>query len=142
MRPALAPGITGSFSYLVPESKTVRHVFEEAAEFQTMPHVLATAFLVGLVEWTCVRALVPFLDAPSEQTVGTDVNVTHSAATPPGMTVTVDVLLEQVEGRRLVFSVVARDGVDEIRRGTHERYLIDAQRFNERVARKRERSAR
>jgi fluoroacetyl-CoA thioesterase len=100
--------------------------------------VFATGFMVGLVEWTCMRAIAPCLDSPREQSVGTDVKLSHTAATPPGLTVTVDVRLESVEGRKLTFSVSAHDGVDEICRGTHERFLIDTARFNEKVSRKRE----
>ena len=102
-----------------------------------MPAVFATGFLVGLVEWTCMRVIAPHLDAPGEQSVGTQVNLTHSAATPPGLTVTVTARLERVEGRRLSFSIVASDGVDEISHGTHERFVIDRARFDAKVALKR-----
>ena len=135
-RPALEPGLTATLSFAVPESKTVPHLLPEAPEFQTMPRVLATGFLVGLVEWACMKAIGPCLDGPREQTVGTDVKVSHSAATPPGLNVTVQVRLDVVEGRRLVFSVTAHDGIDEICRGTHERYLIDTARFTAKAARK------
>lgn len=84
-----------------------------------------------------MRVIAPHLDLPAEQTVGTHVNLSHSAATPPGLTVTVSARLERVEGRKLSFSVTAHDGVDEICRGTHERFVIDSQRFAEKVALKR-----
>ena len=54
----------------------------------------------------------------------------HIAATPPGLTVTVKVKLEEVEGRKLVFSIVADDGIDKISEGTHDRFVIDAAKFN------------
>jgi fluoroacetyl-CoA thioesterase len=142
VKESLQPGIVGIFSFVVPESKTVPALYPESPEFQQMPRVFATGFMVGLVEWTCIRALEPHLDWPAEQTVGTDVRLTHSAATPPGMAVTVHVRLDAVAGRKLTFSVSAEDGVDEICRGTHERAVIDAARFAAKVARKAEQSAR
>lgn len=119
--------------YVVPESKTVPHVYEDAEEFAVMPRVFATAFLVGLLERACVELLLDHLDWPREMTVGTHVDVSHTAPTPPGRTVTVEVELVEVEGRRLVFEVTAHDGVAEISRGRHERHLIDADRFRERL---------
>jgi fluoroacetyl-CoA thioesterase len=137
MKSSLVAGLETTFSFQVPESKTVPRLYPEAPEFQTMPEVFATGFLVGLVEWTCMRVIAPHLDVPAEQSVGIHVNLTHSAATPPGLTVTVTARLERVEGRKLSFSVVASDGADEISRGTHERFVIDTARFNAKVALKR-----
>ena len=57
----------------------------------------------------------------------------HTAATPPGLTVTIRGELTRVEGRRLSFAITADDGIDAISEGVHERYVIDAERFNERV---------
>jgi fluoroacetyl-CoA thioesterase len=135
---ALTPGLRASFSFVVPESKTVPCLYPEAPEFQTMPAVFATGFMVGLVEWTCMKAIAPCLDVPAQQSVGTDIKLSHTAATPPGLTVTVQARLDEVDGRKLTFSVSAHDGVDEICRGTHERFVIDSARFNDKVARKRE----
>lgn len=137
MKDSLQPGLTTTFSYRVPETKTVPHLYPEAPEFQTMPHVFATGFMVGLVEWTCMQAIQAHLDWPAEQSVGTDVKLSHSAATPPGLTVSVKVELTLVDGRRLLFSVSAHDGFDQIARGTHERYVIDTARFEGKLARKR-----
>ena len=136
MKDTLQPGLTHEFKFPVPENKTVPYLFPEAPRFQAMPRVLATGFMVGLIEWACIEALAPFLDWPAEQSVGTDVKLSHLAATPPGLTVTVKVRLERVEGRKLVFSVTADDGVDKISEGTHERFVIDAAKFNARVAQK------
>jgi fluoroacetyl-CoA thioesterase len=137
MRSSLRPGLSTTFSYRVPETKTVPHLYPEAPEFQTMPRVFATGFLVGLVEWTCMKVIRDHLEWPVEQSVGTDVRLTHSAATPPGLTVCVRVELERVDGRRLLFRVSAHDGSDEICQGTHERHVIDSARFESRAARKR-----
>ena len=117
------------FRYRVPETKTVPALYPEAPEFQEMPEVFATGYLVGLLEWACIQAIQPFLDWPREQTVGTHIDVSHSAATPPGMVVTVSVKLIEVQGRKLVFDVQAHDGVDLISRGRHERHVIERARF-------------
>jgi len=101
-----------------------------------MPQVFATGFYVGLLEWACIRAINPHLDWPAEQTVGTHMDVSHTAATPPGLEVTVKVKLVLVAGRRLVFEVEAHDGFDVIGNGWHERYVIDRERFVQKAARK------
>ena len=98
-------------------------------EFQEMPQVLATGYMVGLFEWACIRAVNPHLDWPREQTVGIGVQLSHLAATPPGLTVTVRGRLEKVEGRKLTFFLEADDEVDLISEGYHERFVIDAVKF-------------
>lgn len=129
MRETLRPGLEGTFRYTVPESKTVPRIYEESPDFQMMPAVFATGFMVALMEWACIELIKPHLDWPAEQSLGTHVNLSHTAATPPGMTVEVKTRLESVDGRRLVFRVSAHDGVDAITEGTHERHVIDAARF-------------
>lgn len=136
MKSTLRPGLTYQFKFKVPPSKTVRHLYLESEMFQQMPHVLATGFMVGLMEWACIEALRPHLDWPREQSLGTLVNFSHLAATPPGLTITVDVRLDKVEGRKLVFFLTAHDGVDKIAEGMHERVVIDAAKFNAKVAEK------
>ena len=136
MRETLQPDLTSEFEFVVPITKTVPHLYPEAPEFQAMPDVFATGFMVGLIEWTCIRALMPHLDWPREQSVGTHVDLSHTAATPPGFTVKVRVRLERVEGKKLTFSVEAHDGVEPICRGTHQRFVIDAGKFNAKVAEK------
>ncbi len=135
MKSSLAPGLTFTFRYKVPEDKTVPHVYPESPLFREMPSVFATAYLVGLLEWACIEAMQPHLD-PGEQSVGTGIWVTHSAATPPGFTVTVDLTLQKVEGRKLTFSLRAHDGVDPICEGTHERFVVDRERFGRQVKEK------
>ena len=137
MKPSLKPGLRFEFSYKVPKNKTVPFLFPEAAQFQQMPYVLATGYMVGLVEWACIEAINPHLDWPSEQSVGILVNLDHTAATPPGLTVTIKGTLTAVDGRKLTFSIEAHDGVDRICRGTHQRFIVDAERFNQSVAAKR-----
>lgn len=136
MKDSLKPGLTHRFQLRIPPTKTVPHLYPESQMFGEMPEVFATGYLVGLVEWACIEALRPHLDWPREQSLGTHVNFSHLAATPPGLTVTVDVRLDGVEGRKLRFSITAHDGVDKITEGTHERVVIDSARFTARVAEK------
>ncbi|HXZ95528.1 MAG TPA: thioesterase family protein [Burkholderiales bacterium] len=136
MKANLQPGLTFEFKFKIPKTKTVPHLYPESELFREMPQVLATGFLVGLVEWTCIEAIRPFLDWPREQTLGTRVNLSHSAPTPPGLTVTVAIRLEKIDGRRLDFAVSAHDGLDIISTGTHERFIVDSTKFGTRVAEK------
>ena len=136
MKDSLQAGLTFEFVFQVPESKTVPYLYPESPEFQVMPQVLATGFMVGLFEWACIQAINPHLDWPHEQTVGIDIRVNHVAATPPGLTVTVRGSLDRVEGRKLSFSLLADDGLETISEGTHERFVIDAEKFNAKMAAK------
>jgi fluoroacetyl-CoA thioesterase len=133
MKDTLQAGMTFRFEYRIPETKTVPHLYPESDMFREMPAVLATGYMVGLMEWACIEALRPHLDWPREQSLGTHVDFSHLAATPPGLTVTVDVHLDSIDGRKLCFSVSAHDGVDKITEGTHERVIIDAARFNAKI---------
>jgi fluoroacetyl-CoA thioesterase len=140
MKSSLQAGLTHEFRFTVPDSKTVPQLYPESASFQDMPRVLATGYLVGLMEWACIEAVKPHLDWPREQSLGTRVDFTHIAATPPGLTITVHVRLDRVEGRNLTFTLSAHDGIDTISEGTHERRVIDLARFNAKVADKATRS--
>jgi fluoroacetyl-CoA thioesterase len=132
----LQSGLTFEFKFKIPENKTVPFLYPESSEFQAMPRVLATGFMVGLFEWACIRFVNPYIDWPREQTVGIDVKFNHMAATPPGLTVTVKGKLDAVEGRKLVFSIKADDGIDTISEGTHDRFIIEAAKFNAKMAAK------
>ena len=136
VKETLQPGLAFEFKFKVPENKTVPHLFPEAAEFQLMPKVLATGFMVGLFEWTCIQAVNPHIDWPKEQTVGVGVQLTHLAATPPGLEVTVSARLEAVSGRKLTFSITAHDGIEKISECKHERFVIDSEGFNSRLQKK------
>jgi len=129
MKETLKPGIRYEHKFIVPQSKTVPALYPESEEFVQMPEVFATGFLVGFLEWACIRAINPHIDWPQEQTVGTHIDVSHEAATPPGLEVTATVELIAVEGRRLVFNVEAHDGVDLISKGRHERFVINRDKF-------------
>ncbi len=141
MESTLQPGMTFEFTFNVPANKTVPHLYPEAPQLQEMPHVFATGYLVGLIEWACINAINPHIDWPRQQTVGIHVDINHTAATPPGFTVTVTGMLTSVEGRKLTFEIKAHDGQDQISAGTHQRFIIDAEQFNQRVAEKAEKSS-
>jgi fluoroacetyl-CoA thioesterase len=137
MSQGLKEGMTFEFSYAVPVEKTVPHLFPEFSEGGKMPEVLATGFLVGLLEFACIKFINPHIDWPRQQTVGIQISLSHTAATPPGFTVTIKGRLEKVDGRKLAFGLEAGDGVDSICKATHERFIIDADKFNAAVDRKR-----
>jgi predicted thioesterase len=97
--------------------------------------VLATPALVAFCE-ECARLAVDGLLPEGQQTVGTEIRLRHLAATPPGMQVTLRAELIAVEGRRLRFHVEAWDEVERIGEAEHERFIIDVERFQQRVAEK------
>jgi fluoroacetyl-CoA thioesterase len=136
MKPTLQAGIVHELRFAIPLAKTVPSLYPESPEFRRMPEVFATGYLVGLLEWACILAVNPHLDWPREQTLGVHIDASHCAATPPGLEVTVRAKLAKVEGRRLSFDVEASDGVELISRGTHERFIIDRARFDEKLLRK------
>jgi fluoroacetyl-CoA thioesterase len=132
MKDTLKPGAAARFSYRVPAEKTVPHLYPEAPEFKEMPTVFATGFMVGLMEWTCLKILQPHLDL-GEGSLGVHIDVSHTAATLPGQTVTVDAECTKVNGRRVSFHVKAHDGIDMIGEGNHERMIVPWARFVARV---------
>jgi fluoroacetyl-CoA thioesterase len=133
MKSSLRPGLRHSFAYVVPENKTVPYTYPESPEIAAMPKVFATGFLIVLMEWTCLQLLAPHLDA-GEGSLGIHVDVSHTAATLPGMTVTVEAECVAVEGRKVTFKVRAHDGVDVIGEGRHERAVVAWDKFKARVA--------
>ena len=135
MKPSLTAGLTHRFAYTVPVAKTVPYLYEESPELAVMPEVFATGFMVGLMEWTCVQLLAPHLD-PGEGSLGVHIDVVHKAATPVGFTVTVEAECLEVRGPRAKFALRAHDGIDEIGSGTHERFIVNWDRFNRSVAAK------
>ena len=135
----LTPGLRHSATLRVTEQLAVPasgHLLGATAE---MPPVFATAQMIAFVEWTCVAALAPYL-APHQRTVGTRVEMSHSAATPIGMQVTAEIELVEIDGRRLCFKVSCRDEAEPIGDGFHERMVVDHDRFMARLARKQPRA--
>jgi fluoroacetyl-CoA thioesterase len=142
MKASLEPGLEHEFRYRVTDAKTVPALYPEASEFQVMPTVFATGFMVGLFEWACIQMTIPHLDWPNEQTVGTHIDVSHTAATPPGFEVTVKVKLIEVDRRCLRFEIEAHDEADRIARGKHERFVIDKAKFDAKLKEKIENAGR
>jgi fluoroacetyl-CoA thioesterase len=136
MKDTLKPGIGFEFTFRLPATKTVPALYPESPEFQEMPEVFATGYLVGFLEWACIQAVNPHLDWPAEQTVGTHVDISHIAATPAGFDVTAKVKLVEVAGRRLVFDVEARDNAELISKGKHERFIINKDKFDSKMKEK------
>lgn len=135
MKETLHKGMTFNHRYTVQQDKTVPHVYAESELFQAMPAVFATAFMVGLMEWACMEALRPHME-DNEISLGTNICVSHTSATPPGMAVTVHVTLLDVEGPKTQWSISARDEQGLIGEGTHERFTIDRSKFTGIVAKK------
>ena len=98
--------------------------------------VLATPAMIMLLEMTCRDSIFPLLD-PGYDSVGTEVNVRHLAATPLGMDVTIRSEVISVDDRRVKFKVEAFDSKEQIADGTHERYVVNVERFAKRLAEKR-----
>jgi fluoroacetyl-CoA thioesterase len=100
-----------------------------------LPPVFATPMMVKLMEDAALEAVRAYLE-PGESAVGTSVEVRHLAATPVGHQITAEAEVTKVDGRRISFAVHARDEVEEIGSGTHERMVVDLRRIAERLARK------
>jgi fluoroacetyl-CoA thioesterase len=123
------PGLTNETTRLV-EERHLANVWGSG-----LAPVLATPVLVAFCE-ECARLTVDPLLPEGQQTVGTQISVRHLAATPPGMQVTVRAELVEVDGRRLRFRVEAWDEAERIGEAEHERFVIDAERFQRRVVEK------
>ena len=110
---------------------------EVAIDFLGMEtaRVLGTPHLIGHLEMTARNSVKPLLE-PGHDTVGTQVNVTHLAATPMGMNVTFRSEVLSVEDRRINFKVEAFDEKEKIAEGTHQRAIVNVAKFATRVAAK------
>ena len=119
-------GITGHLEEVVTPEMSAARVGSGLVD------VLATPMMISLIERTCNESVLPYLDE-GQGTVGTLVNVAHTAATPIGMRVWCDSELVEIDRRRLVFKVKAFDQCGPIGEGTHERFIIDTAKFIEKV---------
>lgn len=110
---------------------------EVAISFMGLPdaRVLSTPHMILGLERTSRNMLLPLLD-PGYDTVGTHVDIYHLAATPVGMTVTFRSEVVSIEDRRVNFKVEAFDEKEKIAEGTHQRYIVHAERFASRVQQK------
>lgn len=134
MSPDLQPGIRFEWHYTVPPRATVPNLYHDSVPCLDMPDVLATGYMVGIMELACIEGIMPYMDWPREQSLGTLVSFSHLAATPPGMRVTVKGVVTEVDGRRIRFQLEAWDELDKISEGIHERHVILAERFNAKLA--------
>ncbi len=104
------------------------------------PDVFSTPALGALVEKTAAEWIATHL-AADQMTVGAQIVINHTAATPEGMTVIATVTVAAIDGRRIDFSWTATDGVDDVGNGTHQRFVVDRPRFEQRLATKRANAA-
>jgi fluoroacetyl-CoA thioesterase len=132
MRP-IPLGTKGTFTLHV-QPEHLANQFKDAM----LPQVLATPVMVLMMENAALNAIRPYLE-PGESAVGTEINVRHLAATPVGHTARADAEVIKVEGKRIEFKVSARDELEEIGSGTHQRTVINLRSFNERLASKNKR---
>ena len=135
MKPTLIPGLSASHTFVVTQANTVPHLALDRSTFDDIPEVLATAYMVVMMEAAATKALRPHLDA-NEGSLGISVNVTHLAATLPGQTVTATAEITAVDGRKVTFKVSAHDGLDLIGEGIHSRAIVPWDRFKAGVAAK------
>jgi fluoroacetyl-CoA thioesterase len=135
MKPTLAPGLIAAHTFTVTSANTVPHLAMDRSTFDDIPDVLATAYMIVMMEAAATKVLRPHLDA-NEGSLGIAVNVTHLAATLPGQTVTATAEIVAVEGRKVTFKVSAHDGIDTIGEGTHSRAIVPWDRFKAGVAAK------
>ncbi|HWI39357.1 MAG TPA: thioesterase family protein [Burkholderiales bacterium] len=122
----LHPGLRGEASLTVGEQHTAPRVGSGAV------HVLATPVMINLFEAAALAAIESLLP-PGHQSLGTVLNVRHIAATPVGMRVVATAVVEKIDGRTVYFRLEARDERDLIGDGTHERVVVNVDKFDARV---------
>ena len=118
----LQVGIKGSGTVTVTEALTARAMSSGELD------VFATPAMVALIEQTAWRSVAPELE-PGQGTVGTKLDIEHTAATPVGMAVRCETELAEIDRRRLVFRVRVSDEAGPVGEGTHERFIVDNERF-------------
>lgn len=118
----LETGIKGTRTVTVNEKNTAKAMGSGTLD------VFATPALIALMEETCWRSIANELEDGCG-TVGTLLEIKHTAPTPVGMKVTCESTLTEVDGRRLVFEVIARDAKGVVGEGKHERFIIQNEKF-------------
>ena len=132
MRP-IPVGAKGTFTLRVMPGHLANQ-FKDAI----LPQVFATPMMVTIMENAALNAIRDYIE-PGESAVGTIVNIKHLAATPVGHQVTATAEVTKVDGRRIEFTVSARDEIEEIGTGTHERMVVDMARLDKKLAAKKPR---
>jgi predicted thioesterase len=123
------PGLLGTAELIVGEEHTAPRVGSGRV------HVLATPVMINLIEAAALKAAEHLLPA-GHQSLGTRLDVKHYAATPVGMKIKATAEVVKVEGRLIFFVVKAEDEKEPIGDGTHERVVVNVERFDKRVQRK------
>ncbi len=126
----MVPGLTGKSEMVVKEEDLVSQLGDVRVA------VLSTPRLIQLLEAAAVDAICDFVPA-DQVSLGTEVKIRHLSATPLGMKVTANALLQSVEKNRLLFLVDAYDEKEKVAEGEHERVLVSKERFLQRVEKKR-----
>jgi fluoroacetyl-CoA thioesterase len=129
MKKTLQPGLAFRKDISIDEKRCISFMGREGM-------VYATPMMVSDVEYACRDFLLEHLDA-GEDSVGTQVVIDHLAATPLGLTVTVEVRIAEIDKRRVKFEFSVRDPVEEAGKGTHTRFVVDSAKTKERLAQKR-----
>ncbi len=125
----IKPGLTGTAQIIVATEHTAPFVGSGRIA------VLATPVMINVIEAAALEAIEHLLPE-GHQSLGTHLDVSHVAATPVGLRVTATAEVVKVEGRTITLRVEARDEVEVIGSGTHQRVVVSVPRFDERVQRK------
>src|SRR5215472_16987931 len=125
----IVPGLTGTAEIVVGPEHTAPFVGSGRIA------VLATPVMINLIEAAALAAVEQLLPS-GHQSLGIQLDVSHTAATPVGLRVTATAEVSQVQGRTITFRVAARDEFEPIGGGTHRRVVVSVARFDERVQRK------
>jgi predicted thioesterase len=128
MKDTLKPGLTATRRITIDKPRTIDFLGENL-------RVYATPELVRDFEIACREFLLGHCD-PGEDSVGTGISVTHGGATLLGMAVDITVTVKAVDGRKVSFDLVARDGAEEVSRGEHGRFVVEVEKLRARVAAK------
>ncbi len=128
----LAPGLEGRAEAVVTPALTAAALGSGTAD------VYASPAMIALMEKAAVAAVEPHL-APGETSVGIHLDVSHKAATPPGLTVHAKATLIAVEGRKLTFAIEAHDAAEQIGEARHTRVIVEEARFEQKAKAKQER---
>ena len=136
MKRPVPEGLRITKKYTVPADKVARRLMPESRQFQTLPEMLATGYLCGLIEWTCMELVETYLD-DGDHTIGVQMNLTQAVPTPPGVELEIVIRYHSIEGRRLRFQFTVRDSRELISEGTHERYIVNLARLEQTLAQKR-----
>jgi predicted thioesterase len=128
MKETLVPGLRSSRKIVIDAARTIDFLGEAL-------RVYATPELVRDFEITCREFLLEHCD-PGEDSVGTGISVSHAGATLVGMEVEIDVVVTEVAGRLVKFSLAARDNAEEISKGEHSRFVVEVEKLRGKVAAK------